>query len=392
MQKKIRPLSDIEMMKNKLCLISALLLSGTMAFGQGIPGKLSGQVNGRVYFDGTAFFKDKTYLGSGATISDLRLGVSGKYGNFAAKIDIGFAKKSVSFKDIFIEYDFRKNSCIRLGHFAEPFGLDYMESSGNIRFIDAGPVTEAFASGRKLGLEYIGWAGDFWYAAGIFADTHFAERTEYKGNDGYALTGRLVFNPYKEKGQILHLGVASTYRTPDAAKDGSERSVTYGANLGSMVNSEKFVNAVISDARNSFKIAGEFIGGIGKFSLQSEYFYVQTSRYDNLKKYKARGVYGQIGFIAIGGGYEYAVPWARLALPKPGTLEFAARYSCLDLNSSHAGIYGGEQQQLTIGCNYYWKPFIRLRLNYNYAFMDKYAKNGKEHFNFLSARVQVFFN
>lgn len=38
------------------------------------------------------------------------------------------------------------------------FGLDYMESSGNIRFINAGCVTEAFAPGRKLGLEYIGWS------------------------------------------------------------------------------------------------------------------------------------------------------------------------------------------------------------------------------------------
>lgn len=51
-----------------------------------------------VYFDGSAFFKDKTHLGSGATISDIRLGVSGKYEKFVGKIDIGFAKKTVSLK------------------------------------------------------------------------------------------------------------------------------------------------------------------------------------------------------------------------------------------------------------------------------------------------------
>lgn len=115
-------------------------------------------MNGRVYFDGTAFFKDKTHLGSGATISDIRLGVSGKYENFSGKIDIGFAKKGISLKDVFIQYNFQKSSYARIGHFAEPFGLDYMESSGNIRFINAGCVTEAFAPGRKLGLEYIGWS------------------------------------------------------------------------------------------------------------------------------------------------------------------------------------------------------------------------------------------
>lgn len=55
-------------------------------------------------------------------------------------------------KDVFIQYNFQKSSYARIGHFAEPFGLDYMESSGNIRFINAGCVTEAFAPGRKLGL------------------------------------------------------------------------------------------------------------------------------------------------------------------------------------------------------------------------------------------------
>ncbi len=377
----------------KVAFASVMLLSATLAFGQTRPEKLTGSVNGRVYFDGTAFFKDKTHLGSGATISDIRLGVSGKYENFTGKIDIGFAKKSVSLKDVFIQYNFQKNSYARLGHFAEPFGLDYMESSGNIRFINAGCVTEAFAPGRKLGLEYLGWSKNFWYGGGLFGDTHFDQRLDFKGNDGYALTGRGVYNPYQNEGQILHVGAALSFRTPDATKDGSsERSVSYGANLGSMVNSTKFVNAQVPDVRNTFKVAGEFIGAIGKVSLQGEYFFVQANRKHDFKKYQAWGTYGQVGVIAIGDGYGYSTQWARLELPKPGTLEFAVRYSCLDLNDSDADILGGQQQQFTFGCNYYRKQLIRLRLNYNFAHLDKHALNGKENFNFISARVQVFLN
>ena len=92
-----------------------MLLSATLTFGQALPEKLQGSFNGRVYFDGSAFFKDKTHLGSGATISDIRLGVSGKYEKFVGKIDIGFAKKTVSLKDVFIEYDFKKKNYVRLG-------------------------------------------------------------------------------------------------------------------------------------------------------------------------------------------------------------------------------------------------------------------------------------
>ncbi len=99
-----------------------------------------------------------------------------------------------------------------------------------------------------------------------------------------------------------------------------------------------------------------------------------------------------MGFLAIGNGYEYATSWARLELPEPGSLEFAVRYSCLDLNDKETEILGGQQQQFTFGCNYYWKKFIRLRLNYNFAHLDKYALNGKENFHFISARIQVFLN
>lgn len=376
----------------KIVFTSAMLLAGALAFGQALPEKLQGSVNGRVYFDGTAFFKDKTHLGSGATISDLRIGVSGKYENFTGKIDVGFAKKGVSLKDVFIQYNFQKNSYARVGHFAEPFGIDYMESSGNIRFINAGAVTEAFAPGRKLGLEYIGWSKNFWYAGGLFGDTHFDQRLDYKGNDGYALTGRLVYNPLKERGEVFHVGAAASFRVPDATKDGSTRSVSYGANLGSMVNSTKFVNATVSDAKSTVKAAGELVAALGHVSLQSEYFYVQTNRNDHLTRYRAWGTYAQVGVIAIGNSYGYSSSWARYALPDPGSLEFAVRYSCLDLNNPNSDIYGGQQQQITVGCNYYWKQFIRLRLNYNFAHMDKYALNGKENFNFVSARIQVFFN
>ena len=75
-----------------------MLLSATLTFGQALPEKLQGSFNGRVYFDGSAFFKDKTHLGSGATISDIRkntgemargiLKVRGNFLNFYAVIAV----------------------------------------------------------------------------------------------------------------------------------------------------------------------------------------------------------------------------------------------------------------------------------------------------------------
>lgn len=376
-------------MKKVNCIIAGIFLAIGTSFAQEKPEKFSVTPIGRFYLDGTAFFNSDPKLGSGATFSDIRLGIKGKYQKFQGKAELGFSKNKISLKDIFVEYDFHPNSYVRAGHFGEPFGIDYMESSANIKFISAGAVTEAFAPGRKLGIEYIGWKGWFWYAGGVFGDTHFQEKINYTQTDGYAVTGRIAFNPIKEQGGIVHIGVASTFRRPDPAKEGNIRDVTFGATLGSPINSQKFVEAKVTDARNTFKVTGEFIGAIHKFSLQSEFFYIQTNRYKNLPKYQALGTYGQIGFLAIGDGYSYANEWARLKLPKPGSLEFVARYSYLDLNDQEANILGGKQKQLSLACNYYWKKFITLRLNYDHACINGAKEN--QHFNFLSARVQVYF-
>lgn len=374
-------------MKKSLLILAALLLPGMLTYAAD-KDKLVAKLSSRVYFDGTAFLNNnENYIGSGSTISDIRLGASGTYGKFEGKIDLGFAKKAVSFKDVYIAYHFNPTSYVRLGHYAEPFGIDYMESSGNIKFVDAGIVMQAFCPGRKLGFEYIGWTKNIWFGAGAFADSNFADRLKRYGNDGYALTGRLVFNPIHEEGKVFHVGVAGTYREADApASAGVARSVSYATTLGSPVNSQKFVDAVVTDAKGTAKVGAELIAAYDKVAFQGEYIYSNTSRHNDLKSFNGYGAYGQVSFLAIGSPYEYSSKWARMELPKPGSLEFAARYAHVDLNCPDAKIMGGIQNQLTIACNYYWKSFLRVRLNYDMAHVK-----GLKSFNFITGRVQLLF-
>jgi phosphate-selective porin OprO/OprP len=378
-------------MKKKLFVICILLLSGTIVYAQEDkkPEKLETTISARVYFDGSAFVNNnEEYVGSGSSISDIRLGASGKYQDFEGKVDIGFAKKTVSFKDVYLQYNFNKSSYTRIGNFAEPIGIDYMESSANIRFIDAGIVMQAFCPGRNLGLEYIGWSKNLWYAGGIFGDNNYADRSKIAGNDGYGFTGRLVLNPLREPGKIFHVGVAGSYRVPNAnalTVTGSDRSVSYGNTLGSPINATKFISATVTDAKSTTKAAFELMTACNKVNFQGELFYTQTNRRDDLETYKAKGAYAQVSILAIGDNYKYADNWARYALPKPGSLEFAARFSHVNLDCSDAKIMGGIQNQYTFACNYYWKSFVRLRLNYDIAHVK-----GLKSFNFLTARVQVF--
>lgn len=351
---------------------------------------------GRFYLDGAVFSKDKTNLGNGVYMSDARVGLKAKYQQFDMKVDVGYAGGKVSAKDIFVQYSFVKNSYIRAGHFAEPFGLDHMESSSNIKFITANATSYAFSPGRKLGFEYIGWNRNMWVGAGVFGDGDAVNNSK-AGDDGYSIAGRYVFNPLQKEGRILHVGLAGTVRKADANgynEDGyhNPRFVNYSSRLNTNVDKTKVLNATISNANYQSKYAVELIAAYGPVHLQAEYFNAHVTRKDGLQSYKASGAYAQVGFLAIGKNYSYASAWARMAAPKPKSLEFVVRYNYTDLNDNKAQIYGGRMSDIALAANYYLNKYIVLKMDYTHA---SFGKKGvamlDENVDVVQARIQVVF-
>lgn len=351
---------------------------------------------GRVYFDGAAFLEDETDLSNGVVMSDVRLGLKAKYKNFDMKVDLGFAGGKVGYKDIFLQYNLNKTSYVRGGHFAEPFGIDHMESSANIKFITANASSFAFSPGRKLGVEYIGWNKYMWVGIGAFADGD-SMTGSVEGDDGYAATGRLVFNPLQQNGKIFHIGLAGSYRKADANgfdTDGVQKAkvIGYGSSLITNIDKRKFINASISNADFQAKYAVELIGAYGPLHLQAEYFHSNVERKDDLPAYKASGAYAQIGFLAIGGNYTYSASWARLGTPSPKSLEFALRYNYTDLDNKNSGIKGGRMSDWTFAANYYLNKYIMFRLDYSNVSLGRTNPLAAgENINVIQGRLQVVF-
>lgn len=351
---------------------------------------------GRVYFDGATFLEDKTDLSNGVTMSDVRLGLKAAYKKFNIKIDLGFAGGKVSYKDIFLQYNLNKTSYIRGGHFAEPFGLDHMESSANIKFITANASSLAFSPGRKLGVEYIGWNKYIWGGIGAFADGNSMNKS-VDGDDGYAGTGRIVFNALQQEGKIFHIGLAGSCRKADANgfdANGIQnpKIVSYSSSLITNVEKRKFLRANINNVDFQAKYAVELIGAYGPVHLQTEYFHTNVKRKGDFPSYKASGAYAQIGFLAIGGNYKYAPAWARLGSLKPGSLEFALRYNYTDLDNRHSGIMGGRMSDWTFAANYSLNKYIMFRLDYsNIDLGHSNPLAAGEDINTVQARVQVVF-
>lgn len=366
------------------------------------PSKFTLEPTGRLYVDLAKYFENKQELSSGAAFGDIRLGMKAKMGKWSGQIVFGFAKSNLSFKDIFLQYDLTKTSHLKLGHYVEPLGLEYIDGSTGNKFVTSSSASQAFAGKRNLGFQYTGWNDQIWYAGGIFSDTRMSKGVN-EGDQGYAVSGRFAYSPLKQDGRIFHVGLAGTYRRADApgfiydengkAIDEKPRSIEYSSNTGTVVDNRKFIKSKITDAKDQFRYAAELIGAIGPVYTQSEFFQAHTRRSkSNLKSYNAKGFYTQVGVMALGGKYQYDKKLARMLKSQANTLEFVLRYGWTDLNDAKANIDGGgKQSDITLAANYYFSKYLNFRINYTNVNVNNKSTFGKDRFNAISARVQMLF-
>ena len=70
---------------------------------------------GRILIDGGAFGANKYHneFVSGVAMPDIRAGLGVRYGNWKAKVDIGYAYNALSVKDVLMEYGFSKHTLLR---------------------------------------------------------------------------------------------------------------------------------------------------------------------------------------------------------------------------------------------------------------------------------------
>ena len=74
----------------------------------------------------------------------------------------------------------------------------------------------------------------------------------------------------------------------------------------------------------------------------------------------------------------------------PGAVELAARWSYLDLRGTgHAN--GGVQNDLTVGLNWYWNPYVRWTFNYIHSWTKYDNGDATAENDILGIRGQVDF-
>jgi phosphate-selective porin OprO/OprP len=332
---------------------------------------------------------------SGTEFRRARLFLSGTvYDNVEFKFQIDFAGGDVAFKDMYIGLKALPGvGTVRVGHVKEPFGLQTLNSSKYITFMERSLLSD-FSQGRNNGIllfnDFFGkrlsaQAGAFRMAQGngndIFAD------------DGYALTGRItglaLQNP--DKKQLLHLGVGYSFRKPE--------SKTYKVSSRPEAHlAPKYINTEeLEDVDNISLIDFETALVSGPISLQGEYLTTTVYNTDSapFEKYNFKSFYGQVSYFITGESKSYKGSYEGFDRVKPkrnfggkdkgtGAWEIALRYSNSDLDSRD--VLGGQQTDITLGLNWYLNPAARLMLNHVWPTIKDTGRA-----NILQGRLQIDF-
>jgi phosphate-selective porin OprO and OprP len=215
---------------------------------------------------------------------------------------------------------------ITAGNFKMPFGLEAVGSAKYLTFLERG-LPFAFLTLRALG-GMISIGGDNWtVSTGIFGDTVTTQNSDDEGMGAAArmTTGRLV----------------------------DTRDIPGGVNYYTL-------------------LGGELAVVYGPLLFQSEYIRAEVNRdlggdldFDGYYAYASWFLTGESrNYKPDKGVFDLIVPKRPFSLKSGGlgAWEIGVRFSEIDLNDS--AINGGEEQNLTVGLNWYPNAFLRLMANY----------------------------
>ena len=388
-------------MKKSTLLLSVLLMGATQAtFAQedNSEPKFTIKPAGRILMDGALYASpDKNLFKDGVAIPDARLGASMQYGKWKAKIDVGFAYNKVGLKDLFIEYDFNPANLIRVGSFTHQYGLQSSTSS-SMKPTMAEPVANSvFNDARQIGVMYE--RSDDKYLGTISAHvepsatTVILTPTQYT-QEGYGFRTRQVWRPFHKDGLNFQVGVSGAFGTPQRTGDDDENHNTFQfkSNYPTSVSQVTAIDANVDHAMNLWKFTPELLISYKRVALESQYYFQQVNRRDNLHHWNGQGAYVTLRGLIFGDKqYGYSMLDGGLATPSKGTFEVVANYTNVNLSDRQAGIYGGRLNDFSVTFNYYINKYMIARLHYSYT--HTWDRQGFEPatLNAFMARLQVIF-
>lgn len=374
--------------------MAAALVMGFAAAANAQENKLVVKPSGRILMD-AAFLNSSNkavdeQCVDGVNVPDIRIGMKASYGKWEGKADIGYARGSVSPKDIFIQYNFNKQNFLRGGYFVHQFGYQSATSSSFKVSMEEPETHSAFGvGGRLVGLMYEHSDDKFMGTGSIYTDAQsFKKQTNHTGYQGSGFLTRLVYHPLIEKGNLFHVGIGLNYELAAENRSNMEFKAPYPVRVAGI----NAIGAKITDAKSDFKFSGELMAAKGHVGIEGQYIFMNVDRKGDAKSYKAWGAYGNLRFL-LNNEYEYVKNDAGIATPAPKSWELVAAYNYTDMNDAKAGFHGGKLSDWALTMNYYINKYMIWRVSGHIvrAGESDYSGFNKNTFRVIETRLQFKF-
>lgn len=378
----------------KKYMMAAALVMGFAAAANAQENKLVVKPSGRILMDAAFLSSSNKAVDEqcvdGVNVPDIRIGMKVSYGKWEGKADIGYARGSVSPKDIFIQYNFNKQNFLRGGYFVHQFGYQSATSSSFKVSMEEPETHSAFGvGGRLVGLMYEHSDNKFMGTGSIYTDAQsFKKQTNQTGYQGTGLLTRLVYHPLIEKGNLFHVGIGLNYELAAENRSNMEFKAPYPVRVAGI----NAIGAKITDAKNDFKFSGELMAAKGHVGIEGQYIFMNVDRKGDAKSYKAWGAYGNLRFL-LNNEYEYVKNDAGIATPAPKSWELVAAYNYTDMNDAKAGFHGGKLSDWALTMNYYINKYMIWRVSGHIvrAGESDYSGFNKNTFRVIETRIQFKF-
>ncbi len=361
----------------------------------------------RIQFDGAYFFENKNEMSNSFVLRRVTFAMKGHiFRDWEAEVDVDFGERvypeaNLDARDMWIKYNVPSSGLsFMAGNFKEPFGMERLNSSRLLTFLERSAPTNAFALGRRIGV-----AGRYYNRYGqltLAAMGHELGTRIDKGqrDDGMSGNVRLTLAPINRHGKNLHLGFAYSSKTPETLSDLAENTIEIRTRTENYVFDPKQLHTGdIKDVNFYERFGAELMAIKGPFNFMAEAFSADIHRWYDKPEVNLKGAYGTLTWTVTGETRYYYIDEGEVGpietpRSKNGALELAVRYSYTDLNDLAAGIHGGSSRQLMLGVNYYPNTNIKLQFNYSMVDLDQYATRkgnlmGDDDHSFVQMRIQA---
>lgn len=324
-------------------------------------------IRGRIFAD-TAWINDRDNSADihASEFRAARIGVEGKAWKTVKYIlEADFADNDLDVKDAYLQWQGPVN--VTMGQFKTPNSLEEITSARHTTLMERSTFTDAFSLDRQIGVSLSVGNDNSQLTAGIFQGGNGVANDD----EGLTVAARGHYALELQESGLVHIGGSFRHRNAGDDQGDFRYRVRPPVHL-----SDRFIDTTSladSDTFYGLELAALF----GPFHIASEYAIQDVSLSAPLPGQKNpvfSGYYLEGGWFLTGEQKGYKAETGVFDRPKVnkpvhkgglGAWQVAARYDVTDLTDE--GVFGGEQENITLGVNWYLNRHTRIMANYTWS-------------------------